>query len=377
MTLLAPLGAAASTTVPYTAPAQTAAAVTVPAYGTSGIGAVGTSGLLAKGGTDKALPIASISKIITTLIVLEKHPIAAGTEGATLTFTQADIAVYNDYVANNGLVLPVYVGLKVSQLDVIELMLVASGNNYAHSLVDWAFGSEEAYAGTTRAWLDEHGMTSTSISDATGMNPKNVSTPGDLVTLGKLALKDPTIAKIIAMKTVTVPNVGTYTNTNSLLGVDGIDGIKTGTLDSAGSNLLFSSDITVGGTPITLVGVVLGAANHGVVDASVKALVESAKAGFRQVTLAKAGDSFGSYTTDWGEKAQAVAQKDATAVVWSTTPVTAKVATQQVTTAADGTSVGTVTFTVGAQTIAVPLILKGTLEDPGAWWRLTNPGDLF
>lgn len=377
MTLLAPLGAAASASVPYAAPAQTAAAVAVPSYGTSGIGAVGMDGLLAKGGTDAALPIASISKIITTLIVLEKHPIADGTDGADITFTQADIDVRNDYIANNGLVLPVYVGLKVSQRDVIELMLVASGNNYAHSLVDWAFGSEDAYAATTRAWLDAHGMKSTSISDATGMNPKNVSTPADLVTLGKLALQNPTVAKIIAMKSVTVPNVGTYSNTNSLLGVDGIDGIKTGTLDSAGSNLLFASDITVGTSTITLVGVVLGATNHGVVDASVKALVESAKTGFKQVTLATAGESFGTYSTAWGEKARAVAAKDVSAVVWSSTPVTAKVATKPVTTAKSGSSVGTVTFTVGAQTMAVPLVLKGTLEDPGAWWRLTNPGELF
>jgi D-alanyl-D-alanine carboxypeptidase (penicillin-binding protein 5/6) len=30
----------------------------------------------------------------------------------------------------------------------------------------------------------------------------------------------------------------------------------------------------------------------------------------------------------------------------------------------------------GSQEISVPLVLDASLEDPGAWWRLSNPGAL-
>ena len=377
MTLLAPISGVSALPVAYTAPVSTAASVNTPDYGASGIGMVGEPGLLGSAGSQEAIPIASISKIISTLVVLDAHPIAAGESGDIITFTDEDVEIYYDYIAVNGSVKSVEAGMELSQREVVELMLVGSANNYANSLVSWAFGSEDDYVPAANAWLAEHGLTSTSVSDATGMSPENVSTPTDLVALGKLAIADPLISEIIAMKSVDVPDVGELDNTNKLLGVDGIDGIKTGTLDEAGACLLFSADVAVGSQTVTLVGVILGGPDHGTVNKNVRTLLASAAEGLHEVTLATAGQSFASYDTPWGEAANAVATENSSVVVFSDTPVAAEVSPASVSVAQAGNDAGEVVFTVGDKVIAVPLELDSTIDDPGAWWRLTHPGELF
>ncbi|HWR86313.1 MAG TPA: D-alanyl-D-alanine carboxypeptidase, partial [Rhodoglobus sp.] len=58
-------------------------------------------------------------------------------------------------------------------------------------------------------------------------------------------------------------------------------------------------------------------------------------------------------------------------------PVSAAVDVRPVTLAEAGTDVGTVTFSFAERTVTVPLALDATIDDPGAWWRLTNPAELF
>jgi D-alanyl-D-alanine carboxypeptidase (penicillin-binding protein 5/6) len=376
-TLLAPVDSVSAELAAYTPPVAAAAQVSVPNYGASGIAMVGMPGLLASSGTTEPVPIASVSKVITALVVLDAKPLAAGDEGESISFTSKDVQIYNDYLADNGSVKPVAAGEQLSQRDVLELMLVGSANNYARSLVNWAFGSEQEYAAAAATWLTDNGMTSTSITDSTGMSPLNTSTPTDLVVLGERALEDPTIAEIVSQKSVTVPEVGSLNNTNSLLGVDGIDGIKTGTLDEAGASLLFSADVLVDDQTVTLVGVVLGGDTHTQINGAVRELISGVISGFHKVTLTTAGDSFGSYTTVWGDSTNFVAAEDSSVVVWSDTPVTATVATDPITFIEEGAEVGAVTFHAGSQQVSVPLRATATIDDPGAWWRLTNPEELF
>jgi len=57
--------------------------------------------------------------------------------------------------------------------------------------------------------------------------------------------------------------------------------------------------------------------------------------------------------------------------------VTAEVAAEAVTLTASGDDQGSVVFSVGGTQITVPLETNNAIEDPGAWWRLTNPSKLF
>lgn len=376
-TLLAPLHAVEPTLVDHQVTVAGAPQIDFPPYGASGLGAVGYDGVLASAGTADPLPVASISKVVTALVVLEAKPLALDEPGPTITFSAIDEGFYAEQLANDGIVEPATAGTTISQRNMMDAMLMASANNYAQSLANWAFGSEAAYVDAARAWLADNGFSHTVMNDATGMSPGNVSTIADLIELGKLAIADPIVSTIVATPAVDIPGVGLVTNRNGLLGVDGVDGIKTGTLDEAGSCLLFSVDHQVGDQTVTLVGAVLGGPDHDTINAAIRSLLAQAETGFQQVTLTTTADRYAEYDTAWGDEASAVPAQDVTAVVWTGAPQDFHATLDDLTLADDGTDVGDLTITVGDQTYTVDLELDRTIDDPGPWWRLGHPAELF
>ncbi len=376
-TLLAPLHTVTAQTRTWTAPPTSQPSIAFPAYGASAVGAIGYGGVLASAGPATPRPIASIAKVITALVVLSAKPLGVNEVGPKIVFGPADLQFYADQVAENGIVEPVTLGESVTQRTMMAVMLMASANNYADSLANWAFGSKDAYVTAARAWLTARGLAGTTVVDPTGISPSNAATVADLVELARLAVADPVVATIAATKSVNLPGIGTVTNRNELLGIDGVTGIKTGTLDESGACLLFSATVTIGTTPVTLVGAVVGGPDHSSVGAAVRTLLARAVAGFRDVTLTPAGQSFAAYSTDWGDSADAVAGTSSSLLLWQNTPITATVRANPVKLAVAGTPVGEVTFTAGTKTVTVPLVLSRTIDDPGVVWRLTNPTRLF
>lgn len=377
LSLLAPLDRAVASVVTVSVPSPEGSSPTFPNYGASAIGALGFDGVLASGGTAAPLPIASISKIVTALVVLDSFPLDIGEDGATIAFGPADVALYDAYRSVGGKVESVHAGLELTQREVLEVMLVSSANNYAESLATWAFGSTTGYVEMAGSWLSEHRLDQTTIVEPTGMSPLNSSSAADLIDIGKLALGNGVVAQIVGTTAADVPSIGAITNSNKLLGIDGIDGIKTGTLDEAGACLLFSADYTVGDTTVTVVGVVLGGVDHQSVAAAVRSLLGGVAAGFHEVPLTTAGEVFASYAADWTHSAAAVAEADRSVLVWSNTPITARVDVPVLAGGASGDPAGSVTFTVGDKRIIVPLVLEGALRDPGPWWRLTHPREIL
>ncbi len=369
--------------VPHTAPAvevpsaapTTAQPLALPGFGGYAVGAVGFDGLLAASEDQAPMAIASITKIVTALVVLEAKPLAPGEEGPGIEYTQADVDLYWEVVAEGGSVAPVSAGTTLSERQSLGALLLASGNNYAESLAVWAYGSMDAFLTAARAWLDAHGLESTRLVDSSGMSDDNVSTPEELVELGEIALADPTVSELVAMPSMELPVIGVVKNSNKLLGSHGVDGIKTGTTDDA-ANLLFSADYPVGSEVVTVVGVVLGGENHTVLDEAIAALLDSIAPGFQEVPVFEAGRVVAEYTTPWGATSRARTAEAASVVVWSDTPITVEVDAEPVALGTRGEEVGTAVVRAGAREVTVPLVLDAPLEDPGMWWRLTNPGAL-
>jgi D-alanyl-D-alanine carboxypeptidase (penicillin-binding protein 5/6) len=376
-TLLAPLGTAAVTTIDHQVLRPGPPPITYPQYGASAFGAVGYDGVLGTAGSAAQLPIASITKVVVALVVLETFPLEQGEEGPTMTFDDTDVQYFEDQIVVDGTRQPVAAGSSLSEHDVLELMLIASANNYALSLTRWAFGTPEAFIAAATTWLSEHGLSTISIREPTGLDPANVGTANDLVALGKLALEHPVVAAIVGTPVTEVPGIGAVQNRNVLLGVDGIDGIKTGTLDESGANLLFSADRTIGSEVVTIVGVVLGGPDQETVRGAVQSILASAAVGFQSVTLAPAGEDWGEYGTAWGDTASAVTADALQAVVWDGAAIDYTSKLEDVRLAATGTDVGDLTFTVGGRTFTTDLVLDATIDDPGPWWRLTHPFELF
>lgn len=376
VTLLAPIptvSADVSTIVSETADPATPV---LPGFGVSGITAIGETGALAAADDGAAHPIASITKTITALVSLRAQPMDPAGDGQEITLTARDQAFYEEQIALGGNVEPVPVGAVLTQRDLLEVVLLPSANNYAQTLAAWAFGSEAAYLDAARAWLVEHGMASTTIVDASGVDDANTSTVGDLLILGQLVLDDPVLAPIVSSTAAEVPDLGIVENSNRLLGIAGVDGIKTGTAPLAGACLLFAADVVVGSTTVPLVGVVLGGDGHPAVRDAVVSLIESVVAGYREVEVVPQGQPIAEYSTVWGQTSTAVARESVAMLVWSDTPVEIAIDTIDLTLAEAGQSVGSVTVTSGARSSSVDLVLESALTDPGAWWRLTNPGTL-
>jgi len=355
----------------------TAAVLDFPGYGASAIGAVGFPGVLAVSGSEDALPMASITKIVTALVVLQEHPLGAGERGPEVAMTAADVGYYDAYRKQNGKVVPVRAGQVFTQRELLDLMLIESANNYATSLAVWAFGSEDAYVQAARDWVAAHGLPSLTIVDATGLSDRNRGTASDLVELGRLALADPLVREIVGTSSLTMHDVGLVENSNELLGSHGVTGIKTGTLDSFGANLLFSADYTIGSTPVTVIGVVLGGTDHPSLDQAIEALLGTVQAGFHELDVSDVGEDFASYRTLWGQESHAEAGAEALLLTWGDSPVAVEVSVEPVRLGDTGTHVGQVVFTSGPHSVTVPLVLSDPLTDPGPGWRLTHPGELF
>ncbi|KZC94767.1 MULTISPECIES: D-alanyl-D-alanine carboxypeptidase family protein [Clavibacter] len=349
-----------------------------PGAGVSAVGAVGFDGVLA---TDDPAPVshpmASITKIVTALVVLQAKPLAPGEDGPQVTFTAEDEALRAEILKQDGTVEPAVPGTSLAQRHLLEGALLASANNYAASLGVWAYGSNDAFVAAANAWLAEHGLTGTHVADAMGLSPETVSTTPDLVRIGEMALADPVLSGIVNQRSADLPGVGTIQNRNMLASVPGFRGIKTGTLEQAGKCLLWAVDTQVGDRDVTFVGVTLGARDHAELARQVLALLPTVTANMHVVQVATAGEPFADYATPWGATAQAVATEDETLLVWGDTPVTTTVAARGASEGDAGDPVGTATVTAGAQSVQVPLALDRAIAGPDGWWRLGNPGEML
>jgi D-alanyl-D-alanine carboxypeptidase (penicillin-binding protein 5/6) len=377
LTLLAPLGEISAIVITPAAPELAAPELVLPNYGASAIAALDRPGVLAHAGSEAALPIASITKIITALVVLDAKPLRANEAGPTIVFGPADLDYYYAQQAQLGLVWPVFDGQALSQRDVLNVVLLASANNYAQSLALWAYGSDAAFVAAAAKWLSAHGLENTTLTEASGIQETNRSTAQDMTTLARLAVESPVVAAIVSTRSVVVPGLGTVTNRNQLLGIDGVDGIKTGTLDDDWACLLFSTDVTIGSEVKTLVGVVIGGPDHPTIDAAIRALIEDAIAGYTEVTLASSGDLFAEYDTPWGDETSAVATATVKRVVWGEDEIIFTVDAVPVRLTTVGLSAGVVHVRIGTESFDISLEFSDEIDDPGPWWRLTNPQSLF
>ncbi len=343
-----------------------------PPWGSAAVGLTGRDGLLVADGSTQSAPIASMTKTITALVLLDRHPIPAGSDGPTITFTGADVDILQQVRDEDGSWAPVLAGEQLTERQALTAMLLPSANNYAISLAIWGFGSLDAYLAYTGSWLASHGFADTRVTDPSGLDPGSVSTPSDLVGIGKLVVADPVLAGIVDTASADLPGAGAVENGNKLLGHDGIDGIKTGWTDQAGHCLLFSASVTVHGHALRLVGVVMGAPDYSSLWSDVPPLLKSVEAGFHEVRVGTA-TTYGTYRSVWGETATLKSVRRGSIFVFSDTPIMVRVRLAPVTLAKPGQSVGTVTFTGGGQSFTSRLTPTRAVTDPGLGWRLTHP----
>jgi len=384
--LTAPVDPPEATTHAPQVPTVAAAVIATPPNGASAISIAGAdaylgegaSGLWSSSGTGEPLPIASITKLITALVILDAAPLASVDDpGPTITFTKADHDLYDRYYVQGSTIAPMPTGTSMSLRGALSAMLIPSASNYAEALSTRIFGSQNAFLGATRNWLSANGLTGTTITEPTGNSPRNTSTPADLLAIGKLAAAHPVIAQIVATPSISLPGAGQLYNTNGLLGTAGITGLKTGSLGEGTYSLLYTATVDVGAAePLAVTGVVLGGVSRESVNASVLGALESIRSGFHHVDLATSGQEVGTISTSWGSSARLIIGETASIFTWSDTPITATMDIATPPSYTDGTVVGSITWTAGPNTVTAPVKIDGSIDQPSEWWRLTHPSEL-
>ena len=137
--------------------------------------------------------------------------------------------------------MPVAAGERLTERQALEALLLPSADNMAWILARWDAGSQAAFVARMNATARRLGMTGTSYTDPSGLDSSTTSTAADQVRLGMAAMRVPVLATIAAMPTAVVPVAGVVRNSNTLLGQDGIAGLKTGSTQAAGGCVLIAA----------------------------------------------------------------------------------------------------------------------------------------
>lgn len=348
-----------------------------PAAGQSAAGLVGSPAVETHG-SQKATPTASTAKLITALVVLRAKPLAPGQQGPTVTLTPSDVAIYNNYIAQDGSLVKVQAGEQITEYQMLQAMLLPSANNMADSLAIWAFGSLKAYSGAANSYLAQLGLAHTEVgTDASGFAPSTTSTAGDLVRIGELVMQNPVLAQIVGQPSAGgIPVVNNIKNVNSLLGSNAIVGIKTGNTDQAGGVFISASRTTVNGQPVTIVTALANSPSLWQAMHDSLPLIKSAQANFSLATVVRKEAVVGHYELPWGGSVPAVAVKNLSLTAWNGSPVTATVELQPIAaTDQAGQTAGSVKVPKSAvsKQLSVPVKLQTTPATPSIWWRLSHP----
>jgi D-alanyl-D-alanine carboxypeptidase (penicillin-binding protein 5/6) len=323
-----------------------------------------------------ATPIASITKVVTALLVLEEMPLAVGEQGPEYRFTNGDMAEYWQYRADDESALEVPVGGTLTQYQLLEGMLIGSANNYADRLAEDLWPTDAVFARAANDWLRLHGVPGITIADPTGIDPRNEATPEALVPLAQRALSDPVIAEIVAKPAVELPGAGLVQNTNGLLADPGVKGIKTGSLRQDW-NLLSAKDIVIGDTPVRLYASVLGQPDDAARLAASRALYAELEASLQSFPSVARGAVVGTVTTEWGSDADIETDADARVVLWNGGVASTATSFSLGDARSAGDEVGTLSVTGPLDSDSATLVLAGDIDDPSPWWRLTHPLELF
>ncbi|URV23887.1 D-alanyl-D-alanine endopeptidase [Burkholderia gladioli] len=192
------------------------------------------------------VPIASISKLMTAMVVLDSK----ASLDEQIAVTDED----RDYEKGTGSRLSV--GSVLSREDMLHIALMASENRAAAALSRYYPGGRPAFIAAMNAKAKSLGMTDTHFENSTGLTSLNVSSARDLVKMIDAAYQYPLIRRFSTDRTYTVftgKRSLVYNSTNALVRNPSWDiGLqKTGFINEAGECLVMQT--TIHGRPIVMV----------------------------------------------------------------------------------------------------------------------------
>ncbi|AMO48718.1 D-alanyl-D-alanine carboxypeptidase fraction C [Enterobacter sp. FY-07] len=213
--------------------------------------------VLAEGNADEKLDPASLTKLMTSYVV--GQALKAGKIHLTDTVTVGkDAWATGNPVLRGSSLMFLKPGDQVSVADLNKGVIIQSGNDASIAIADYVAGSQDSFVSLMNSYSQKLGLTNTTFKTVHGLDaPGQFSTARDMALLGKALIRDvPDEYAIHKEKDFTFNKIH-QPNRNRLLWSTSlnVDGMKTGTTDGAGYNLVASA--TQG--DMRLISVVLGA----------------------------------------------------------------------------------------------------------------------
>lgn len=183
--------------------------------------------------SDQARPMASLTKLMTALIIVEQHRLDE------VVTVPGHISSVGGTTAH----LPAFEQFTVG--DLLSALLINSANDAAVTLAEFHSGSEEAFVEEMNTRAKELGLKETTYKNATGLDESGQeSSPRDLVWLAMFVLRYDAITERMSIPTARIAAISgkaiTLVHTHQLLRTDdtAVFAGKTGTTDAAGQCLL-------------------------------------------------------------------------------------------------------------------------------------------
>ncbi|MGI8427997.1 MAG: D-alanyl-D-alanine carboxypeptidase family protein, partial [Solirubrobacteraceae bacterium] len=184
---------------------------------------------------DRVLPIASLTKMMTALVV-----VAHSRAPARVLITRAAV----DFSGSGVGLLPL--GRSVALGTLLYGLMLPSGNDAAIALALHVAGTQSAFVAMMNARAHLMGLRCTHFTSVSGIvDPGTHSCTGDLAIIAHAVLEQPRLTRIVGTPSTVLPfpikggKLYLYNNNPLLrLGYPGTDGVKTGYTDAAGSCLV-------------------------------------------------------------------------------------------------------------------------------------------
>ncbi|WP_326698098.1 D-alanyl-D-alanine carboxypeptidase [Streptomyces sp. NBC_01754] len=338
-----------------------------------GVGTIGSYG------KQKPAPIASMAKVMTAYVILQGHPLTGEQTGERIT---VDKRASEEAAIDGESVATVKEGDTYTEHQMLQLLMIPSGNNVARLLARWDATTEEAFVEKMNAAAKDLGMTGSTYTDPSGLKSTTVSTPADQIKLGNAVMQNDVFREIVDMPQTDIPGLGRIYNNNDILLEPGVNGIKTGSSTPAGGNLLWTASTVVDGKNRRIIGVVMGADMDGrlydklqrALQNSLK-LIKTAQQGVDSATVVKKGQVVGHVDNGFGARVPVVATKNLKAVGWGGLEVDLTLTDGGRTPAhkaAAGTVVGEVSVGTGTGKVSAPVALQSEMTEPTFGDKLTR-----
>jgi D-alanyl-D-alanine carboxypeptidase (penicillin-binding protein 5/6) len=335
----------------------------------------GSGNILAEKNSDVSVEPASITKLMTAYTIFNE--LQSGNIALTDIVTISEKAWRTP-----GSRMFVEVGKQVAVEDLLQGMIVQSGNDATVALAEYVAGSEDSFAALMNKHAEEIGLTGSHFMNSTGLPDDNhYMTARDIAQLSTLLIKNyPEYYKWYSQKEYSFNDITQHNRNKLLWRDDSVDGLKTGHTDSAGWCLVTSAEKE----GMRLITVVLGTnSDNARTDAS-QALLNY---GFRFFETHKLYDAGTQLTTSriWKGSSETIAlgiDKPLYVTIprgqYNSLDASMNIDQRIMAPVNAGQSLGSVLVKLGEQVVAdQPLVSLQSIGEGSFWQRITDEGLLY